>query len=331
MKIAFFSTKKYDSESFAHINREFGFDIDYFEETLNERNVLLTKGYEVVCAFVNDKINRKVIEKLVEYDVKAVAMRCAGFNNVDVEAAKKAGLKIVRVPAYSPAAVAEHAVALSLTLNRKIHKAYNRVRENNFSIENLTGFTVQGKTVGVIGTGLIGEAYAHIMLGFGCKVAAYDIYPKDSLIEKGVLYGSLEKVLMESDIVSLHCPLLPETHHIINATTLAMMKKGAMLINTSRGALLDTVAVIDSLRNKHLGYLGIDVYEQEEGVFFNDLSEHIIEDDVLARLMTFPNVIITGHQGFFTWEALHQIAKVTLGSIRNIEKEEPVDSRCVVA
>lgn len=331
MKIAFFSTKKYDMVSFNQVNENFGFEIDYFEETLNERNVLLTKGYEAICVFVNDKINAHVIASLKEYGVKTVALRCAGFNNVDVEAAKKTGLHVVRVPAYSPAAVAEHAVALILTLNRKIHKAYIRVRENNFSIENLTGFTVQGKTVGVIGTGLIGEAFAHIMSGFGCNIYAYDVYPKENLKAKGVIYDSLENVLKVSDIVSLHCPLLPETHHIINKNTLAIMKKGAMLINTSRGALLDTVAVIDSLRNKHLGYLGIDVYEQEEGLFFNDLSEHIIEDDVLARLMTFPNVIITGHQGFFTWEALRQIAKVTFESLQAVKQNRPVDTRCVVA
>lgn len=329
MKIAFFSSKNYDKTSFNAVNNGHH-EFEFFEEHLNSRNAFLAEGFDAVCVFVNDKVNSTAIAALDKLGVKIIAFRSAGFNNLNMVAAKNAGMKVVRVPAYSPQAVAEHAVALILTLNRKIHKAYNRVRENNFSIENLTGFDLNGKTVGVIGTGLIGKTFCKIMLGFGCTVVAHDVYPNNELQNSGVTYLSLDSLLQQSDIVSLHCPLLPETNHIINKSSLSKMKQGAMLINTSRGGLLNTQEVIDSLKAKQLGYLGIDVYEQEAGIFFNDLSETIIEDDSIARLMTFPNVIITSHQGFFTKEALEQIAKTTLNSLTSIEKGEQLNNKVIV-
>jgi len=247
-----------------------------------------------------------------------IALRCAGFNNVDLDAAKDLDITIVRVPAYSPHAVAEHAIALILTLGRKIHRAYNRVRDANFSLERLVGFDLVGKTVGVIGTGKIGQVFSELMMGFGCKVIAYDLYPNEELKKKGVKYKELQKLFESSDVVSLHCPLTPATHQIINKTSLKWMKKGAMLINTSRGKLINTPDVIESLRNKHLGYLGIDVYAEEEKLFFRDLSERIIDDEMIMQLMTFPNVLITAHQAFLTHEALTEIAHTTLDNIQTI-------------
>lgn len=329
MKIAFFSSKNYDEISFNAVNNG-EHEFEFFEEQLNSRNAFLAEGFDAVCVFVNDKVNSTAIAALDKLGIKTIAFRSAGYNNLNMKVAKELGMRVVRVPAYSPHAVAEHAVALILTLNRKIHKAYNRVRENNFSIENLAGFDLYGKTVGVIGTGLIGKAFCKIMLGFGCNVIAYDVQPNPELQKAGVHYTSLEEVLSQSDIVSLHCPLLPETQHLINKNTLAQMKKGAMLINTSRGGLLNTQDVIESLKAKHLGYLCIDVYEQEAGIFFNDLSETIIEDDTIARLITFPNVIITSHQGFFTKEALEQIAITTLNSLSAIEKNESLPEKVIV-
>ena len=329
MKIAFFSSKNYDEASFKAVNNG-QHTLEFFEEQLNSRNAFLAEGFDAVCVFVNDKVNSTAIAALDKLGIKVIAFRCAGFNNLNLNAVKETNIKVVRVPAYSPEAVAEHAAALILTLNRKIHKAYNRVRENNFSIENLTGFNLYGKVAGVVGTGLIGKAFCKIMLGFGCKVIASDIIEQDDLKSLGVSYHSLEEVLRQSDIVSLHCPLLPETQHLINKNTLALMKENSMLINTSRGGLLNTQDVIESLKARHLGYLGIDVYEQEAGIFFRDLSESIIEDDTISRLLTFPNVIVTGHQGFFTKEALEQIATTTLNSLWAIEKGEPLDEKVVV-
>lgn len=330
MKIAFFSAKKYDIETFKKVNEKYGHEIDFLEDSLNSRTALLAQDRDAVCVFVNDKINSTALLALQKHGVKLVALRCAGFNNVNLEIAKRENFRIIRVPAYSPQAVAEHAVALLLTLNRKIHKAYNRVRDNNFSLVNLTGFDVHDKTVGVIGTGQIGKAFAKIMLGFGCKVLAQDVCPTAELTDLGVTYLPLDDLLPQCDIISLHCPLLPETHHLISRNTLQKMKKGAMLINTSRGPLLNTSDVIESLKNKHLGYLAIDVYEQEQGLFFNDLSEDIIEDDTLSRLLTFPNVIVTGHQGFFTHEALQQIADTTLRSLSILENNRELDSKYIV-
>ena len=320
MNAAFFSTKKYDQDFFDSTNTDFNHQLTFFETALNKHTASLTKDYNAVCVFVNDDLNAATIEKLAKNGVQLIALRCAGFNNVDLKAAAEKNIKVVRVPAYSPQAVAEHAVALILTLNRKTHKAYNRVRENNFSLEKLTGFNLYGKTVGVIGTGIIGQCFAKIMLGFGCKVLAYDIKPNEELKRSGVEYVELETLLKASDIISLHCPLNEHTHHLIDQNAFEKMKDGAMLINTGRGALIDTSAVVEALKSEKLGYLGIDVYEQESGLFFNDLSETVNKDDDFLRLMSFPNVLITGHQGFFTKEALEQIAQVTLQNLTDFEK-----------
>ncbi len=325
MKITFFSVKPYDKEFFKKGNTNFNFDFTFFETHLGPHIVQAVEPTDAICVFVNDKVNKQVIEVLAQKGVKVIALRCAGFNNVDLEAAKANNIKVCRVPAYSPEAVAEHALAMMLTLNRKTHKAYNRVREQNFSLHGLLGFTMKGKTVGVIGTGHIGAELCKIMLGMGCHVIAYDVNQNPELLKKGVRYVPLEELLKQSDIVSLHCPLTQQTQHLINRSTLALMKKGAMLINTSRGGLIDTTAVIEALKQQQLGYLGIDVYEQEEKIFFRDLSENIIADDTLQLLMSFPNVLVTAHQAFFTKEALDQITQVTLNNVhqllnnRNIE------------
>lgn len=327
MKIAFFSTQSYDEEYFTRYNKDH--ELVFFEAGLNADTVALAKGCNAVCAFVNDQVNAAVLAALAAQGIKLVALRSAGYNNVDLTAAKEKGITIVRVPAYSPYAVAEHAVALILTLNRKTHKSYNRVREGNFSLEKLTGFDLHGKTVGVIGTGKIGQLFSDIMLGFGCKVLAFDLFADKETEKKGVEYLPLVKLLPRCDIISLHCPLNEQTRHIINAETLSLMKPGAMLINTGRGALIDTPAVIEALKSKHLGYLGIDVYEQEEKLFFHNLSEEIIQDDAIMRLMSFPNVLITAHQGFFTDEALSQIAQTTLYNITEFEKGGELQNKVV--
>ena len=324
MKIAFFSTQPYDKEYFERYNRQHV--ITFFDAQLNEQTVNLAKGSDAVCAFVNDKLNASVIKVLAETGIKIIAQRCAGFNNVDIAAAKENNIAVVRVPAYSPHAVAEHALALIMTLNRKTHKAYNRVREGNFSLDRLTGFDVYGKTIGIIGTGKIGQCFAHIMQGMGCQVMAFDIIANKDLEAAGVQYLPLKDVLQQSDIISLHCPLTEQTKYIINHDTLDMIKNGAMLINTSRGALIDTKAVINALKKGKLGYLGIDVYEQEEKLFFHDLSENIIEDDVIMRLSSFPNVLITSHQGFLTDEALTQIALITLQNVSDFEQGKKLEN-----
>lgn len=331
MKIALFSSKSYDSEYFTKAAGDFNHSITHFEARLRARTANLAAGFDAVCVFVNDVVDKECIEILKSFDIKAIALRCAGFNNVDLLAASEAGIAVVRVPAYSPEAVAEHALALILTLNRKTHKAYNRVREGNFSLERLTGFNVSGKTVGIIGTGKIGTAFAHIMKGMGCKILAYDSFPNKALGNSIVGYVGLENLLGHSDIVSLHCPLTPETAYLINRQTLAMMKPGSMLINTSRGALINTNDVIQSLKSKHLGYLGIDVYEQEEKLFFTDRSEEILQDDDIGRLMTFPNVLITAHQAFFTKEALVQIAATTLQNLSDLEDKKPLVNEVIYA
>lgn len=322
MKIAFFSAKIYDRAFFdRHLT---GHEIIYFEAPLNEQTVNLASGCSAVCLFVNDKLNAAVLKALSATGIKLAALRCAGFNNVDLAEAKANNISVVRVPAYSPHAVAEHALALILTLNRKTHKAYNRVREGNFSLERLTGFDLYGKTVGVIGTGKIGQVFCKIMKGFGCKVLAFDLIANKRMEEAGVSYLPLAEVLEQADIISLHCPLNEQTRHIINSHTLAMMKKGVMLINTSRGALINTTDIIKALKTGRIGYLGLDVYEQEETLFFNDLSENIIQDDDIMRLLSFPNVLITSHQGFFTEEALVQIAQTTMQNISDFETGRPL-------
>jgi len=314
LKVAVFSAQPYDKRSFDSVNKKYGFAINYHANSLGMGAVGLAEGADAVCAFVNDTLDAQVLESLHKQGVKAVALRCAGFNNVNLDVAKRLGIEVARVPAYSPEAVAEHAIALMMTLNRKTHRAYNRVREGNFALEGLLGMTIHRKTAGVIGTGKIGLATAKILKGFGCRVLGYDpmFNPEFKNIGEEV---SLEELLSQSDIVTLHCPLLPQTHHMFNAETFATMKKGAMLINTSRGGLVDTAAAIKVLKSRQLGGLAIDVYEQESNLFFRDLSDDIIDDDVFERLMTFHNVIVSGHQGFFTQEALNEIAEVTLSNL----------------
>lgn len=310
MKIACFSTKSYDKE---YLSKAIvaPHSIVFFEESLNPNTVGLLTGFDGICVFVNDKLDNNLLQQIASAGIKAIFLRCAGFNNVAISTATTLGIKVYRVPAYSPYAVAEHAVALVLTLNRKTHKAYNRVKEYNFSIERLHGFDLHGKTVGVIGTGTIGLVFAKIMLGFGCKVIAFDPTESDDAKQLGIQYVALEDVLKQADILSLHCPLNQHTRHMISTKEFSIMKHGAMLINTSRGALIDTKEAIEALKTGALGYLGIDVYEEEEKLFFHDFSESIISDDILMRLMTFPNVLITSHQAFFTHEALTQIAETT--------------------
>ena len=315
MKIALFSYKSYDKEWFDAQLEGTGFEINYFRVELDVNTAEYARGSEVVCAFVNDDLSRPVLEKLNAVGIKMIALRCAGFNNVDLEAAAEFGIPVYRVPEYSPHAVAEHAMALILGLKRKTHKAYNRVRDWNFSLSRLIGFNLQGKTVGVLGTGKIGRVFADLMHGFGCEILLYDKFPNPTLEEKGYRYVDLDTLLKQSDILSLHVPLMAETAHIINRATLAMMKDNAMLINTSRGGLINTEHAIEALKKKKLGYLGIDVYEQEEGVFFHNLQEEIIDDETLAILMSFPNVLVTAHQAFLTREALDEITRITLKNI----------------
>ena len=317
MKIAFFSTQPYDIAFFESANQAFGHELVFFTQALEPANISLAKGAEAVCLFVNDQASGPVIDGLAALGVQTIALRCAGFNNIDVAAAKNAGVKVCRVAAYSPESVAEHAVALLLTLTRKTHKAYNRVREQNFALTGLLGFNLQGKKVGIIGTGNIGQAFCKIMLGFGCEVTAFDLIANKEMEALGVVYAPLIDVLA-SDIISLHCPLNEQTKHIINSETIGYLKKGVTIINTGRGGLLDTKAVIEGLKNGTIGALGLDVYEQEEKLFFKDLSSTIIKDDIIQRLMSFSNVLITGHQGFFTHEAMEKIAVTTLDNITKI-------------
>ena len=320
MKVAVFSTKPYDQEYFERYEESHNFEFTFFETALNSVTANLSSGFHAVCVFVNDTVDDETVKILSENGIGLIALRCAGYNNVDLESTKRHGIKVVRVPAYSPEAVAEHAVALILTLNRKTHKAYNRVREGNFSLNKLIGFNLYGKTIGVIGTGKIGATFCKIIKGFGCKIIAFDISESEELIELGVEYRPLKEVFRQADILSLHCPLTPETKHIINQDSLALMKTGIMIINTSRGALINTADIIKGLSKQKVGYLGIDVYEQEENLFFKDLSESIIPDDLLLRLISFPNVLITSHQAFFTKEAMAEITTTTLNNIKDFEK-----------
>ncbi|MDH0658995.1 2-hydroxyacid dehydrogenase [Empedobacter falsenii] len=325
MKIAFFSSKPYDKTFFEAENKNYGFELNFYETHLGPHIVNAIEDEQAVCVFVNDKVNRQVIEILAKKGVKIIALRCAGFNNVDLEAAKEFGIKVCRVPAYSPEAVAEHTMAMLLTLNRKTHKAYNRVREQNFALNGLLGFNLFQKTIGIVGTGKIGKAFVNIAKGFGCKIIAYDLYPDQELMNNGVEYVELDKLFKSSDIISLHCPLTPENHYMINQETIAMMKDGVTIINTSRGGLINTHEAIEALKNHKIGYLGIDVYEQEEKLFFKDLSAEIIQDDMIQRLMSFPNVLVTAHQAFFTQEALEQISEITMRSISEIKEKGSTD------
>ncbi|MBQ8441065.1 MAG: 2-hydroxyacid dehydrogenase [Clostridia bacterium] len=315
MKIAFFDTKPYDKPSFDRFGAENGIKFKYFETKLNEDTVSLAEGFDGVCVFVNDNVNTAVIDRLHEMGVRAIALRCAGYNNVDVKHAF-GRVHVFRVPAYSPYAVAEHAMAMLLTSIRRIHKAYIRTRDFNFSLAGMTGFDLHGKTVGVVGTGKIGRVFIDICRGFGMKVLAYDKYPAEGLDNGDTIrYVGLDELFAKSDIISLHCPLTEETHHMINAETLAKCKKGVVILNTSRGALVDAEALLAGIKARSVGAACLDVYEEESDFFFEDFSGHILEDDVLARLISMPNVIVTSHQAFLTEEALTNIAETTVGNL----------------
>jgi D-lactate dehydrogenase len=319
MKVAVFSTKSYDRQFLEAENLAHGHELLFLEPRLTCETASLTAGCMAVCVFINDTLDGETLRAIASHGVKLIALRSAGFNHVDLKVAVELGMTVVRVPAYSPYAVAEHAVALILALNRKIYRAYNRVRDDNFALDGLLGFDLHGSTVGIIGTGKIGQCFAKIMHGFGCRLLAYDPYPSEACQGLGVAYVDLLTLLAASDIVSLHCPLTPANHHLIDAESLKQLKPGAMLINTSRGGLLDTAAVIEGIKTGRVGYLGIDVYEQEEALFFEDLSNTLIQDDTFQLLQSFPNVLITAHQGFFTRNALKNIAETTLTNITDFE------------
>lgn len=320
MRVAVFSTHEFDRRFFDEANGRHQHQLHYFEARLTPATAALAQGYPAVCAFVNDQLNADVLRALTSGGTKLIALRSAGFNHIDVAAARDLGLTVARVPAYSPHAVAEHTVALILTLNRKIHRAHARVREGNFVLDGLLGFDMHGRTAGIVGTGRIGTVVARILLGFGCRVIAYDVHPGDECAALGVSYVTLEEVWAESDIVTLHSPLTPQTRHLIDEQAIARMKRGVMIINTGRGALVDTAALIAGLKSGHIGYLGLDVYEEEEQLFFRDLSSEVLQDDVFARLLTFPNVVVTAHQAFFTREALRGISETTLGNVSAFEQ-----------
>ncbi|MDA3951840.1 MAG: 2-hydroxyacid dehydrogenase [Spirochaeta sp.] len=315
MNVVIYSTKEWVRVAFDRTNEQHGFTLRYLETRLNETTVALAEGADAVCIFVNDIADRAVMEALAGHGVRLVALRSAGFNNVDLHAAAEFGITVARVPAYSPYAVAEHAVALILGLNRRLYRAYNRVRDNNFALDGLLGFDIHGKTIGIIGTGKIGGIFADIMNGFGVTLLAYDKYPRDDLREKDVNYVSLEELYSRSDIVSLHCPLNHETHYLINENSIGLMKDGVMLVNTSRGPLIDSTAVIDGLKRGKIGSLALDVYEEEADLFFEDLSDQVIQDDTFVRFLTFPNVLITAHQAFFTREAVANISETTFTNL----------------
>ena len=319
MRVAVFNSKSYEREVFAGSNSEYGHELEFIEAHLTEITAPLASGYPAICAFVNDTLDAAVLEMLYRNGTRLIALRSAGFNHIDLHAAESLGLTVVRVPAYSPYAVAEHTVGLMLTLNRKLHRAHQRVREGNFSLNGLMGFDFNGRVAGIIGTGKIGTIVARILSGFGLQVLATDSVPNKACADLGVEYVSLPDLLQRSDILTLHCPLTPETHHLIDSAAITQMKAGVMLINTSRGGLIDTAAVIDGLKSQKIGYLGLDVYEEEGDLFFEDLSDVIIQDDVFTRLLTFPNVFITAHQAFFTREAVTNIVDTTLENITEFE------------
>lgn len=322
MRIVVFSSKPYDRQFLGAANRNRN-ELVFQEPRLLVTTAPLADGSEAVCLFVHDRADEATINILADLGVRFITLRCAGYNNVDLAAAARRGIQVARVPAYSPHGVAEHAVALLQTLNRRIHRAYNRVREGNFALDGLLGFDLHGKTIGIIGTGKIGACFAQIMTGFGCRILAHDIAESPSVLALGARYCALEELLSQSHVISLHCPLTPQTHHLINARALEMMCDGTILINTGRGPLIDTAVVIAALKSGRLGALAIDVYEEEEGVFYENLSNKILADDQLARLMTFPNVLVTSHQAFFTREAMESIAEVTLRNLDDFSAERP--------
>ena len=331
MKIAVFSTKPYDRQFLDAANAAEGHELQYFEAALGPESVSLAAGHAGVCIFVNDVANAGVLEALRDGGTALVALRCTGFNNVDLGAAARLGVKVVRVVDYSPHSVAEHAVALLLAINRKTHRAYNRTRDSNFSLDGLMGFDLHGKTAAVVGTGKIGRVFARIMLGFGCNVLGYDTSPSAEFEALGARYAGSGEIGANADIISLHCPLTPETYHIVDAASLARMKPGALLVNTSRGGLVDTEAAIEALKTGQLGGLALDVYEQEAALFFRDLSGTIVTDDVLQRLLAFPNVIVTGHQAFLTREAITTISETTLRSVSEFARKSPLTNEVRVA
>lgn len=327
MKVAVFDARSYDRECLSLANASFGHVLTFFEARLTRQTSALVAGFEAICSFVNDELDRATIEAVVACGARVIALRSAGYNHVDLAAARRFGIPVLRVPEYSPHAVAEHALALVLTLNRKIHRAHARVREGNFSLEGLVGFDLYGKTVGLLGTGRIGSAAARIFRGFGCRVLACDVEPSEALArDVGVAYVSTAELYGSADIISLHVPLTPETHHLIDADALSRTKRGVMIINTGRGALIDTRALIAALKSGQVGAAGLDVYEEEEGVFFRDLSDRVLQDDILARLLTFPNVLMTSHQAFLTREALQNIAVTTLRNIRAFERGDVLEN-----
>lgn len=322
MRIAVFSAKRYDREYLEKSNAEHGHEFRFIESALDVTTAVLADGATAVCVFVNDDCSAPVLEVLSSSGTEMLALRSAGYNHVDIDVAKELGMTVSRVPAYSPHAVAEFTVGMILALDRQYHRAHARVREGNFSLDGLMGFDLRHRTVGIIGTGQIGLVTGRILAGFGCRVLGHDPYPGDAAREAGIDFVALDQLLASSDIISLHCPLTPETHHLIDEVAISTMKPGTMLINTSRGALVDTEAVIEGLKSGQIGRLGLDVYEEEADLFFEDLSDQVIQDDVFSRLLTFPNVLITGHQAFFTEEALAQIAETTLANISAYERSQ---------
>ena len=323
MRVPCFSSQPYDRSFLLSASQDSGLEWEFLEASLDKTTARLAHGAKAICLFVNDRLEAETLRDLHAHGLRWVALRCAGFNNVDLAVCQQLGIGVARVPAYSPHAVAEHTLALLMTLNRRLHKAYNRVREGNFSLRGLMGFDLHGKTVGVVGTGKIGGIVVDILLGFGCRVVAYDPYPSRTDIE----YLDLETVLQQSKVVTLHLPLTPDSHHMINARTLGLMPSGSVLVNTSRGGLVDTVAVIEALKSGYLGGLALDVYEEEGDLFFRDLSEKVIQDDVFARLSSFPNVLISGHQAFFTQEALEAIASTTVANLLDFQAGRDLGSR----
>ncbi|QXF33635.1 2-hydroxyacid dehydrogenase [Photorhabdus luminescens] len=320
MKLVVYSTKQYDYKHLEQVNKKlgFGYDFEFFDFPLSSKTAKNAIGADAVCIFVNDNADREVLEELAEMNIKILALRCAGFNNVDLDAAEELGIQVVRVPAYSPEAVAEHAVGLMLCLNRRIHRAYQRTRDANFSLEGLIGFNMHNRTVGIIGTGKIGIATLRILNGFGMRLLAHDPYPNQTVLELGAKYVDLDTLYAQSDVISLHCPLTPENHHLLNEVAFSKMKNGVMIINTSRGALIDSVAAINALKQQKIGALGMDVYENERDLFFEDKSNDVIQDDIFRRLSSCHNVLFTGHQAFLTEEALTSISEITLGNIQQL-------------
>jgi D-lactate dehydrogenase len=320
MRVAFFNTHRFDRQFFDDANAGGGHQLSYIEARLTPETSALADGHPVVCAFVNDRLDSAVLTRVAAGGTRLIALRSAGFNHVDLQKARELGLTVSRVPAYSPYAVAEHTVALILTLNRKTHRAYARVREGNFALDGLLGFDLHGRVAGIVGAGKIGGIVARILHGFGCRLLAFDLRPNQECLALGVRYVTLDEIWADSDIITLHTPLTEQTKHVVDAAAIARMKAGVMIVNTGRGALVDTAALVDGLKSGHIGYLGLDVYEEEEALFFQDLSSHVIQDDVFARLLTFPNVVVTAHQAFFTREALRAISETTLENITAFEQ-----------